>query len=109
MRGQRVGLERSELVRASRSARLAQIVNDRKRHPAPPRFHKTRKNNRDNDSFSGIMKSAQPQNSPAVTPEHPGPGPARKGNDLKNSRVVGCAVPATDTRAGPERSRSVTN
>jgi len=34
--GQRVGLERGELVRAGRSARLAQIVNDRKRHPHHP-------------------------------------------------------------------------
>jgi hypothetical protein len=34
--GQHIGLERGELVRAGRSARLAQIVNDRKRHPAPP-------------------------------------------------------------------------
>ena len=31
--GQRVGLERGELVRPGRSARLAQIVNDRKGHP----------------------------------------------------------------------------
>jgi hypothetical protein len=31
--GQRVGLERGELVRAGRDARLAQVANDRKRHP----------------------------------------------------------------------------
>jgi hypothetical protein len=36
--GQRVGLERGELVRAGRDARLAQIANDRKHHPAPPGF-----------------------------------------------------------------------
>jgi len=37
--GQRVGLERGEFLRASRGARLAQIANDRKRHPAPPVSH----------------------------------------------------------------------
>ena len=36
--GQRVGLESGELVRPGRDARLAQIANDRKRHPAPPGF-----------------------------------------------------------------------
>src|ERR1019366_3102011 len=57
----------------------------------------TRENNWNNDKPSGNMKYAQPQNLPAITPEHPGPGSAREKNRPGNSRVVGYQPPRRHT------------
>ena len=102
--GQRVGLERGELVRAGRSACLAQIVNDRKRHPHHP-VSCDPKNNDHDDRPSGNMKHAQPQNTSEVTQEHPGPGSARPKSHPGNSRVVGYFTGSD----APQLHQTVTN
>jgi hypothetical protein len=59
--GQRIGLERGQLVRTRRNSCLAQIPDNGKRHIAPPCPRNTRNINRRSDRLSEILKHLQSQ------------------------------------------------